>query len=191
MIDILLAHVRDLLNQNFKNQYGFTDNKVVISSLLDNSGTVPAELEDRIVCFLLSVDEETTLRNKSSKPLSSGSRFLEKSSPLFLNLNLVFCANFKSKNYLEGLNYLSQILSFFQNNRIINPGSIQGISRRVERITFELCTLNYDNISQVWSAVGSKLLPSAIYKVGLLVLDDTPIKGITPAISSTDSENLN
>ncbi len=164
---------------------------MVISSLLDNSGTVPAELEDKIVCFLLSVDEETTLRNKSSKPLSAGSRFLEKSSPLFLNLNLVFCANFKSKNYLEGLNYLSQILSFFQNHRIINPNNIQGISRRVERITFELCTLNYDNISQVWSAVGSKLLPSAIYKVGLLVLDDTPIKGITPAISSTDSENLN
>ncbi|TDK50616.1 DUF4255 domain-containing protein [Algoriphagus formosus] len=191
MIDTLLAHVRELLNQNFKNQYGFTDNKVVVSSLLDNSGAIPAELEDRVICFLLSVEEETTLRNKSPRQSGGGSGFLDKSSPLFLNLHLVFCANFKSKNYLEGLNYISQILSFFQHQKVMNPGSIPGMSKRVEKITFELCNLNYDNISQVWSAIGSKLLPSVIYKVGLVVFDDTPIKGITPAISSTGAENSN
>ncbi|WP_297338276.1 DUF4255 domain-containing protein [Algoriphagus sp.] len=191
MIDTLMAHIRELLNQNFKNQYGITDNKVVVSSLLDNSGSIPVELEDRIVCFLLSVEEETALKNKSSRQMGSGSGFLDKSSPLFLNIHLVFCANFKSKNYLEGLNYISQILSFFQHQRVMSAGAIPGISKRVEKVTFELCNLSYDNISQVWSAIGSKLLPSVIYKVGLVVFDETPVKGITPAISSTGSENSN
>lgn len=188
MIDVLLIHIRDLLNQYFKNQYGFTDNKVVVSNLLDNTGTSPVELEDRMVCFLLSLEEEPTLKNKSAR--SSGtSAFLDKSSPLYLHLQLVFCANFKSKNYLEGLNYLSQTISFFHQNRILNPGTIPGLSKRVEKISFDLCTLSYDNLSQIWSAIGSKILPSAVYKVGLVIFDETPVRGIIPVISSTDSEN--
>lgn len=189
MIDILLIHVRDLLNQYFKNQYGFTENKVVVSNLLENSGTSPVELEDRMVCFLLSLEEEPALKNKSSRPLGTGSGFLDKSSPLYLHLQLVFCANFKSKNYLEGLNYLSQTINFFHQNRTLNPGTIPGLSKRVEKISFELCTLSYDNLSQIWSAIGSKILPSAVYKVGLVIFDDTPVRGIIPVISSTGSEN--
>lgn len=191
MIDVLLIHVRDLLNQYFRNQYGFTDNKVVISNLMDNSSAPPVELEDRIVCFLLSLEEESALKNKSLRSGGGASGFLDKSSPLYLNLQLIFCANFKSKNYLEGLNYLSQTLNFFNQNRTINPGNIPGFSKRVEKISFELCTLSYDNLSQIWSAIGSKILPSAVYKVGLVIFDDTPIRGITPAVSSTDSDNTN
>ncbi|WP_439490145.1 DUF4255 domain-containing protein [Algoriphagus sp.] len=191
MIDLIFSHVKELLNQNFKKQYGFTDNKVVVSSLLDTSGSIPTELEDKIVCFLLSVEEETTLRNKSPRSSSKGSFFVDQSTPLFLNLTVVFCANFKAKNYLEGLNYLSQTLKFFHHNRVWNPGNIQGISNRVEKITFELCNLPYDTLSQVWSAIGSKVLPAAIYKVGVIVIDNTSVKGITPPISSTDSETIN
>jgi hypothetical protein len=191
MIDVLLIHIRDLLNQYFKNQYGITDNKVIVSNLLENSSSVSsAELENKIVCFLFSIEEETSMKNKSSRSLGSGSAFLDKSSPLYLNLQLVYCANFKSKNYLEGLNYLSQTLNFFHQNRVLNPASIQGLSKRVEKITFELCTLSYDNISQIWSAVGSKILPAVVYKVGLVIFDDTPIRGIIPVISSASSENV-
>ena len=190
MIDILLIHVRDLLNQYFKNQYGFSDNKVVVSSLLDNSGSSPVELEDRMVCFLLSLDEEPTLKNKSSRSSGNGLTLTGKSTPLYLHLQLAFCANFKSKNYLEGLNYLSQTINFFHQNRSINPGNIPGLSKRVEKISFELCTLSYDSLSHIWSTIGSKVLPAAFYKVGLVIFDDTPIRGITPVISSTGSENV-
>src|SRR5690606_25471734 len=121
MVDVLLIHIRDLLNQYFKNQYGFADNKVIVSNLVDNSGSSPVELEDRIVCFLLSLEEEPALKNKTSRS-SGGAVFLDKSNPLYLHLQLVFCANFKSKNYLEGLNYLSQTINFFHQNRSISPG---------------------------------------------------------------------
>jgi len=188
MIDKLFSHIRDLLNQDFKNQFGLTENKVVISSLLDSSGSVGVELEDRIVCFLLSIEEETALRNKSSRVRGNGSAFLDQSSPLFLNLTLVFCANFKSKNYLEGLNYLSQTLNFFHHHRVLIPGNIQGISKRVEKITFELCNLPYDTLSHVWSSIGSNILPAVVYKVGLIVIDESSVKGLTPAISSPGSE---
>lgn len=191
MIDALLIHIRDLLNQYFKNQYGFSENKVVVSNLLDNSGSTPVELEDRIVCFLLSLEEESALKNKAPRSSVGGLGFMDRATPLYLQLQLVFCANFKSKNYLEGLNYLSQTISFFHQNRVIDPKNISGMSKRVEKITFELCTLPYDSLSHIWSTIGSKVLPAAIYKVGLVIFDDTPIRGIVPAISSTAAENAN
>lgn len=188
MIDLLLIHIRDLLNQYFKNQYGFSENKVVVSNLLDNAGSTPAELEDRMVCFLLSLDEESALKNKTTRNPAGGMGFLDKSTPLYLHLQLAFCANFKSKNYLEGLNYLSQTINFFHQNRTLDPSAIEGLSKRVEKISFELCTLSYDSLSHVWSAIGSKILPAAFYKVGLVIFDDTPVRGIIPAISTTGSE---
>ncbi|WP_268034052.1 DUF4255 domain-containing protein [Algoriphagus sp. PAP.12] len=190
MIDLLLVHIRDLLNQNFKNHYGLNENKVVVSNLLDNSGSSLVELEDRMVCFLLSIEEEPALKNKFPRTKGTSTSFFEKSPSMYLYLQLVICANFKSKNYLEGLNYLSQTISFFNNNKIIDPKSIPGLSNKVDKITFEICSLSYDSLSHVWSAIGSKILPAAIYKVGLVIFDDTPVKGIIPVIKSADSESV-
>ncbi len=189
MIDSVLVHIRDILNQYFKNQHGFSDNKVVLSNLLENDGSSPIEVEDRLVFFLLSIGEEFTLKNKSGRTGGAiGTGFIDHASPLYLNLQLVFCANFKNKNYVEGLNYLSLLINFFQNNRIINSSAIQGVSRDIGKISFELCSLSYDSLSHVWSAIGSKILPSAVYKVGLVMIDDTPAKGITPAVKSTGTD---
>lgn len=189
MIDILLVHISDLLNQNFKNQNGVSENKVVVSNLPDSSSSSQVELENRIICFLLSIEQETILKNKNGRMGGSSSGMMDKFAPLYLNLQLVFCANFKSENYLEGLNYLSQTISFFHQNRIINLGNIQGLSMKMDKLSFELSNLSYDNLSQVWSAIGSKVLPSVIYKVGLVIFDNTPIRSITPVISATGSQN--
>jgi hypothetical protein len=189
MLDVLLIHVRDLLNQSMRNQYGTYENKVVVSNLLDNSASNYAELENRIVCFLFGIQQENSLKNTSGRSGSAAAGFLDKSTPLYLNLQLIFSANFKNKNYIEGLNYLSQIISFFHQNRVIFLSNIQGIPQKMDKVTFDMCNLGYDEMSQVWSAVGSKVLPSVIYKVGLVVFDDTPLRGIIPAIAQTDSES--
>ncbi|MBN3582478.1 DUF4255 domain-containing protein [Algoriphagus aestuarii] len=192
MIDTVLIHVRDLINQYFKNQHGFSENKVVISNLVELDGTSSMDVEDKVVMFLLGLGEEPALKNKNTRfGGMDGAGFQSKAPVLYLHLNIVFCSNFKNKKYIEGLNYLSQIISFFNRNRVIIPGNIPGLSKKVEKLTFELCPLSFDTISHVWSSIGAKLLPSSIYKVSFIAIDEAPISGYIPAITSSEDRSKN
>ncbi len=119
MIDTTLTFVRDLLNEKFKNEFDIRENKVVLSNLIRTSGSI-VENENKIVFFLISLDEETTLKNHLNRTLSKDSeRFAQTNPAINLNLRVLFCANFSDKNYEEGLSYLSSLISFFKsNNRI-------------------------------------------------------------------------
>ncbi|WP_373399007.1 DUF4255 domain-containing protein [Algoriphagus halophilus] len=187
MIDTVMVQVRDLINQNFKNQHGFSENKVVISNLVDLDGSSPLEVDDKVVMFLLNLGEEPSLKNHSSRlGAFDGAGFQSKSPILYLHLHVVFCANFRNKKYIEGLNYLSQIVSFFNKNRIIDTCNFgAGVSKKIEKISFELCSLSFDSMSHIWSSIGAKILPSSIYKISLIAIDDSPMTGFVPAVSTT------
>ena len=190
MIHIALTYIRDLLNENFKNEFSISENKVVLSNIIKADGSGAQNVDEKIVFFLISLDEESTLKNsinRSSNPISSS--FAQKSPVLHLNMLLMFCANFDSSMYVEGLSFLSSVIRFFQINKKIvfdNPGSL---GRQSNRLTFELCKLDSTQLSHIWSAIGSKLMPSVVYKVGMLVFDDVPIGKLIPAIRATDNQS--
>ena len=191
MIDVALTLIRDLLNQHFKNRFSISENKAILSNLVEGDGSFPREVEDKIVFFLLKIDEESSLKNRGSHSSEmSSSQYQVKAPPLFLNLHVIFCANFRNQNYIEGLNYLSSVISFFQQNKFIVPTISNGLSKRVEKLSFELCKTDFDQLSHIWSSVGSKLLPTVLYKISMVVFDDTPIRKITPAITSNQKEGI-
>lgn len=191
MIDITLTYIRDLLNQHLKNNFPLAGNKVILSNLVENDGSSSREVEDKVVLFLIQLDEETSLKNSSGRGSMTGGAFADRNAPLFLNLHIFFCTNFKGQNYVEGLNYLSAIIRFFQQNRILTPAVSLGFSDGIEKLSFELCKLDYDQMSNIWSSIGSKLLPSVLYKVRIIVMDDSPIKKVIPAVSGTDDNVIN
>jgi hypothetical protein len=184
MIDFTLGYLRDLLNQHLKAKFSLPDNKVVLSNLVENDGSIG---EDKVIIFLLQVEEESSLKNIGANRNMNSSTYSNSNAPIFLNLHVFFCMNFKNQKYFEGLTYLSAIISFFQTNKIIKPVGYPDFSNRFEKISMELCKTTYDQMSNIWSAVGAKLLPSALYKVRLVDIQDTNIKGVTPAILNTES----
>ena len=188
MIDFALNYIKETLNDHFKSELSATEDKVVLSNLVKADGSFTKDVESKIVFFLISLDEESTLKNNSSRYSGSGDgSFGHKSPTLHLNMNILFCANFDSTLYTEGLKYLSALIRFFQINRKINIDQLGTSTQRSKSLSFELCQLDYAQISHVWSAIGSKLMPSVLYKVGLLAFDDLPLAKIVPAITELDN----
>lgn len=184
MIDVTLIYVRDLLNEHFKNEFLISENKVVLSNIVKTDGAIAQNVDGKIVFFLVSLNEESTLKNSINRSLGSeGSSFLQKTPVVHLNMQVLFCANFDSAIYTEGLSYLSSLIRFFQINKKIEIKNTS--SGKSNHINFELCSLDYAETSHLWSAIGSKLMPTVLYKVGVLMFDDTPITGITRTITKT------
>lgn len=188
MIDVALTYIRDILNEHFKNEFSISENKVVLSNIVKPDGSSAQNVDGKIVLFLISLDEESTLKNNNSRYSNQGDgSFGHKSPTLHLNMNLLFCANFDSTVYAEGLSYLSSLIRFFQINRKITIDQLGRSNPNTKSLSFELTQLDYAQLSHLWSAIGTKLMPSILYKVGLLAFDDVPLERIIPSITEHDS----
>ncbi|MDN3663811.1 DUF4255 domain-containing protein [Algibacter miyuki] len=188
MIHATLNYVKDVLNENFRNEFSISENKVVLSNIINPDGSAVNNTYDKIVFFLINIEEETMLKNNQNRYSQNDSGSFAQTNPtLFLNLHLAFCANFTGSNYSEGLRYLSALIRFFQDRPILNP-KLSNSSAKDGRLVFELCKLDYSELSHVWSSVGSKLLPSAIYKVRVLSMEKGAVTKVVPAITNPNKQ---
>lgn len=189
MIHTALAYIKDRLNQHLRNEFPKSNVKVVLSNIVNADGSVANNVDGNLVLFLIGLNEETSLKNTLNRSVSPGhGTFAQKQPPLHLNLQIMFCAHFIEGNYIEGLTYLSSLIRFFQANKKIAPDPPKEKKDTIDRLTFELCKLDYSELSHLWSAIGSKLMPSLVYKVGMLVFDDASVTQIVPPITETESQ---
>lgn len=198
MIRTVLLNIGEVINQHFRNEFD-SDKMLVLSNLVNSDGGLPENVANKVVFFLIGLSEESTLKNNLNRNRnSSDNSFTKTPKIIHFNLQLLFCANFEGKAYEQGLAYLDSLIRFFQKNRILTvpsqrPDPLKSnppISNDQERrVSFELCKLDYSELSHLWSAIGGKLKPSALYKVGIVSFDDAPAESIIPSIGEINSKS--
>jgi hypothetical protein len=97
-----------------------------------------------------------------------------------LNLYVMITTNFG--DYSTALKYLSYVISFFQSKFVFDHQSSPKLDLGIEKLIVELYTLTFEQQNYLWSAVGSKLLPSVLYKVRMLVVQENLSKLDAPSI---------
>ena len=107
--------------------------------------------------------------------------------PVYINLYILFASNFeneiKGEKYLNGLHLISQIVSFFQSQNVFNPENSPNLKAHdIEELIFELRSLTFPDLNNLWGILGSKYMPSVLYKVRLLTINEQQAQGVTPFI---------
>ena len=155
-----------------------------------NSGGSPAEPgEDKVVLLdgekmdpitfklgaisilLVNLEEETTQRSadRYQRVLPNGSK-LQVHPEIRLNFYILFVARFKQ--YEQGLRYLSLIIQFFQQNRVLDHQNAPALSDRIEKLIMELVTLPFSEQNEIWNALRTTYHPSVLYKVRMITFRD-------------------
>ena len=76
-------------------------------------GTVPDSLHtNKINMTIVNIEEEESMAHRNPH-IQTSNGIIKKNSPIYLNIYILFSANFKDKFYIKGLNILSLIISFF------------------------------------------------------------------------------
>lgn len=164
MIQTVLTHIKEAVSRSLSMELGHKDDRVVLSNLVNPDGSLPENLDTKIVCFLVHIDEDTSFKSSFTRP-QKNSDSLDDMQPLInYNLHLMFCANFTGEAYSEGLTYLSSVVQFFENHKIMRPEAPDH-PLYTTKLQIEKLHLDYSQISQLWSAIGSALMPSVLYKV--------------------------
>ena len=140
---------------------------VVLTKVADANGNVVIEGNNKIIFSLVNIEKETGVYPPQvlSRTASSNTGTLA-FPPIALNLMLLFAAN--TDDFKEGLKLLSKVVEFFQVNRVFDKQFSTSLPSGINKLTFEMVSLDFQALSHLWGCIGSKYIPSVIYKLRLI-----------------------
>jgi len=169
VIDAILSFLANEVNAHLVKRTGTELGAVAVGPLCDDRGLWTQPM-DSTRLTLFQIDEERTLRNQLPERRLIGGREVSLAPALKLNLVLLFAGRFQQ--YEQALRTLSLILTFFQARPLFTPTSSPGLPENVEHVAMDLLSYGPEQLNQLWACFGAKHLPSVIYRLRMVVLQD-------------------
>ena len=111
-----------------------------------------------------------------------------KNPPIYLNLDILFAANYT--DYYTSLLLISNVIKFFQFQNVFTPLNSPNLPPGIEELIFDLKTLSLQDLNNLWGILGSKYIPSVVYKMRLIIISDDFSQGMAqPVIEIKVNDN--
>jgi hypothetical protein len=179
MLDSVLKFFADEVNGYLQSRTGVVDEKIVLSAIVDENGKYAIK-DDSIGMYIINIEEDGALKNQLPESTYVNGQHVVLEPSVRLNIFVMFAANFK--HYDQALKYISYILTYFQANRLFVPEKFAAMDKGLERLVVDFQALNYDQLNQIWAYLGAKQLPSVVYRVGILSIQDQAQSDIRPPV---------
>jgi hypothetical protein len=178
MIHSSLSFITHELNQYLKLRTGTPNvDRVYLTSVATESGGVVIP-EKSLGVSLINIEEERIFKEQRSSQVNNEGNVEYRNPEIKLNLYLLISANFQdtvendsTDDYVEGLKQLSFVISFFQAKNVFTPDNSPAMADydpNIQRLIVDLYSYSFEQLYNFWSVVGTKYLPSVLYKVKLL-----------------------
>ena len=175
MIHTSLAFLTNELNEYLKLRTGSpTVDRVFLTSVATESGGVVIP-DKSLGVSLINIEEERVYKDQRSSVINDQGNVEYLNPEIKLNLYVLISANFQdtaendsSDDYVEGLKQLSHIISFFQAKNVFTPDNSPALSNfdpNLKKLVVELYSYSFEQLYNFWSVVGTKYLPSVLYKI--------------------------
>ncbi len=152
----------------------------------DNAPNPNNPVAGKAVLSLVNIEEDRI--SKSPQNFVKVNDKVEYRNPkIFLNLYCLFAV--ANSAYDTALQQLSLIIQFFQYKNVLTHQNSPAASEpkldpRIDKLVFDLHSLNFEQVNHLWGTLGGKYLPSVLYKVRLVTIeDDTPQMQADPILN--------
>jgi hypothetical protein len=173
---LAVSHIANYLNQYLKRQFNMEEDIVVISSLVDADGSIPTNIHNKIVIFIVNFEKDYSFNGNAKIKLDQQGQGLI-SSPLHINFNIVVSANFSGVNYSEALKLLSAASHYFQSHPLFDHQNTPDLDKKIQKLILEFENLSLHDLSNLWGVIGGKYLPSIVYKLRTVILSSDNVIG--------------
>lgn len=180
MIQNVITVINKEINSYFKSRFDLTEDRLLVSHLVNQDGSVAFNGENKMVCSLINVEQEKVNLNVGTSAMP------KINPPVNLNLYLLYSAYFTSENVDEAFKFLTAVIAFFQRKAVFTPQNTPMLSPQVNKISFEMINLDLGEMSNLWAALGAKYIPSVIYKLRMISINEEAIIADTPPISGLE-----
>jgi Pvc16 N-terminal domain len=184
MLDLALKFLTNEINTYFYMQTGSDSIKVEMSRIVDESGKY-AFAEETIAATIINIEEDRIFKAQMPEYIHTNGQHVVLEPELKLNLYILFAANFKL--YDQALKFISYVLTFFQAHSTFVSTQCPELDPRIGKLNIELQSLNFEQLNQVWAFIGGKQLPSVIYKVRMIAVQDKTQSDVQPPLTAIET----
>lgn len=172
-----------------------TGNIVRLQELETSGGRTESSSFAPGILTLVNLEEERNLKSPNNF-VRVNDRMEYRNPKILLNLYCLFTVNHSS--YDTSLQYLSLIIQFFQYRNYIDhvntpPDNGLMLDQKIERLIVDMVSMNAEQVNHLWATLGGKYLPSVLYKIRMVPIEDeTPDMQGAPIIKiSINSRDVN
>ena len=140
-----------------------------VSLALDNTLTGENSLAGKAILSLVNVEEDKVAKQQENYSRSDSST-VYKSPPLYLNMYILFSVN--KPEYDDCLQWLGHIMQFFQHQNVFTPITHPNLDPKIPKVVVDLFSLNFEQVNHLWSTLGGKYMPSVLYKIRQVSVDE-------------------
>jgi len=187
VIDIAIRHIADELNIHLKRNFEIDEDIVVVSNILEQDGSVASHINNKIVVSLVNIQKDTMPYQQQSVAGVRNMRTVVSSPPVFFNLYLMFASYFSGNNYQEGLKFISNSISYFQGQPVLDHSNTPNLDKGIEKLILDVENLNTSDLSNLWGVLSGKYLPSILYKVRMVTYDSGTVVKQSHAATSPET----
>jgi len=143
--------------------------------------------DNTISLSLLNIEEEKVAKKVTvARRTVIDGKVYKENPAININLQVIFIASFEN-DYISELNYISKILAFFQQEISFTDDKVKGLKDLgIDKLNFKLSTLSLEKQNTVWGLLGSKYMPSLVYKISMLVFQNEAKLLDTKLVKSID-----
>lgn len=184
MIGSTLYFVANRLDEIIRQRLHLTpsEKKLILSPFVDLNGGVAIHEENTLVMFPVNIQKESVIANPPARP-SFGAGVVDQPPPLHLNLFLVIGVYYEAAQLRYGLDLLTTAISILQGQPLWDHQNTPGLPDGLQKLIFEMESLDFHQQSHIWGHLGGKYLPSVVYKLRMIIIDDGAVQAVTPSVS--------
>ena len=188
MIDKSLVFLKDQLNEHIKKKFELTQDKVQLSGIVRQNGNVDPEfVDDSISIMLINVQEEPAMQSPTKYLRMEDSDFSTINPDMNINLGILVLVNFN--HYEEALKFLTAVIGFFQSKNVFSSENSPAFDLEgIAKIKVRFISQTQEQQNHLWGSLGAKYMPSAMYKIRLLKIQENEIREKTPQITTINRE---
>jgi len=140
-----------------------------VSLALDSTLVGANSLAGKAILSLVNIEEDKVAKQQENFSRTD-STTVYKSPPLYLNLYVLFSVN--KPEYDDCLKWLGHIMQFFQYQQVFTPTTHPNLDSRIPKVVVDLFSMNFEQVNHLWSTLGGKYLPSVMYKIRQITVDE-------------------
>lgn len=164
---------------------------VDLKSIVHPNGTIDITDTSHVTIMLVGVDEERREGKRPQYIPTADNQLLKLNPPVEIDLYALFVAG--NKDYPTALRDLSDVLAFFQANPVFDAARFPALNasvsdadkkpwQLVSRLSFSLLSLTFEQQNNLWAMLGSKYIPSVVYRMKMLTIFETRSQEKVPVI---------
>jgi hypothetical protein len=179
----MLSEVLDTIVDNINDYilFGHTDPPLVLANIsrVNDGDEFGQSLKDKLVLSIVNIEEDRVARSPENF-VKENSLIKYKNPAVHLNLTVLFAA---THDYMNAIPLLEKIIRFFQVKRVFTPENTPGLAAineagniNIEKISFDWVNLNLEQVHQLWSTLGGHYMPSIVFKMRMITIDEQVIQ---------------